>query len=63
LQADNISSKAHIPKTVELDLQHYAGHSKLHAMNTRPTFPMVLITMAMRMMRMEMFCRAEWKAR
>jgi len=39
------------------------GHSKLSPMNFRPAYPMVPMTMAMRMMRMEMFYCAEWKAR
>jgi hypothetical protein len=56
---------------VELGLQHGAGHSKLHAMNTRPAYPMVItlvphasagVTMSMRM-QMEMSCRTQWKAR
>jgi hypothetical protein len=32
-------------------------------MNFKPAFPMVPMTMAMRMMRMELYTRAEWKAR
>ena len=39
------------------------GHSKLPSMKHKPAYPMVTMTMAMRMMRMEMFCCAEWKAR
>jgi hypothetical protein len=31
-------------------------------MFTKPAFPMVMTTMVMRV-KMEMFCRAEWKAR
>ena len=62
-----------ITSMTELGLQHEAGHSKLLPMNTRPAYPMVTtlapyasagVTMAMRsIMRMEMFCHAEWKAR
>lgn len=36
------------------------GHSKLGAMNFKPAFPMVLMTMAMQM---AMSCCAEWNVR
>jgi hypothetical protein len=36
---------------------------KIPHMNFKPAYPMVPMTMAMRMMRMEMFCCAKWKAR
>ena len=32
-------------------------------MNATPAFPTVTITMAMRTLHTEMFCRAGWKAR
>ena len=38
------------------------GHSKLLAMNYKPDFPMVTMTMAMRLY-MEMFCCAKRKSR